>query len=250
MIAYLVLFFVVATIYASQKLGGIPTLIALLVLLPFTAYETKILALVLTTVVILLMLIQSVHVPLSRLVDAALVLIAAIPFVILGAGISIADNVFFFLFGCAFLLSSLFMFIEFKSDGRKRMHKGGLIVGAAAIGFFTGLTGMVGSILLLPILQIYNWKEKDEIVLFSSVFVLITSFLAIFVTYKSGSSFNIKMISFYSLAVIFGNFVGRRIEITYLNPHILRNVTALFLLGFGVVLMYNYGSTVLKLIDI
>jgi uncharacterized membrane protein YfcA len=250
MIAYLLIFFVVAAIYSSQGLGGIPTLIALLVLLPFTAYETKILALVLTILVIILMLINTVHVPLSKLVDVVLVLLSAVPFVFLGARFEISDDIFFFLFGCAFLLSALFIFVEFKADGRKKIHKGGLLIGSALIGFFVGLTGMVGSILLLPILQIYNWKEREEIVLFSSVFVLITAFLTIFITYKSGATFNFKMIAFYSLAVLLGNLVGRRIEISYLNPQILKNVTALFLLGFGMVLVYNYGDVVLRMVEL
>jgi uncharacterized protein len=250
MIAYLLIFFVVAAIYSSQGLGGIPTLIALLVLLPFTAYETKILALVLTILVIILMLINTVHVPLSKLVDVVLVLLAAVPFVFFGARFEISDDIFFLLFGCAFLLSALFIFVEFKADGRKKIHKGGLLIGSALIGFFVGLTGMVGSILLLPILQIYNWKEREEIVLFSSVFVLITAFLTIFVTYKSGATFNFKMIAFYSLAVLLGNLVGRRIEISYLNPQILKNITALFLLGFGMVLVYNYGDVVLRLVEL
>jgi uncharacterized protein len=246
---YLLLFFVVAAIYSSQGLGGVPTLIALLVLLPFTAYETKILALVLSIVVILILLSTSGFATLTKVTDAALVLIAAVPFVFLGARMAVPNKVFFFLLGCAFLLSAIFILIELKPDGRKKIDKSGLLLGSAAIGFFTGITGMVGSVLLLPLLQKNQWKEKEEVVLFSSIFVLITGFLTLFATYKSGSPFNLKMIGMYSAAVLLGSIAGRRIEISYLNPAILRNVTSLFLMGFGIVLIYNNWDAVLKLIS-
>jgi uncharacterized membrane protein YfcA len=250
MILFLIFFFLIAAVYSSQDLGGIPTLIAMLVLLPFSAYETKILALVLSCLVVILMLINHQLSSMSKLTDAVLILIAAVPSVFLGAMIQIPEKLFFFLLGCAFLLSALFIWVQFKADGRKNNHKGGLLTGSAIVGFFTGLTGMSGSILLLPLLQKYNWKENDEMALFSSIFVIVTSFLTLFSTYKSGAPFDWKLISLYSGAVLLGSLAGRRIEISYLNPVILKNITSLFLLIFGMVLIYNYGGFVVRMIKL
>ena len=54
----------------------------------------------------------------------------------------------------------------------------------------------------------------------------------------------------YSGAVLLGSLAGKRIEITYLNPVILKNMTSLFLLIFGMVLIYNYGGFVVGMIKL
>jgi hypothetical protein len=241
MLIYLLLFFIVAAIYSSQGLGGLPSLIAILVFLPFTGYETKALALILSIVLVGYMILSSPIGSLGDMSDVIIILGCAIPAVIFGAKINLPQSVFFFAFGIMFVICALSILSKFKTNKRKPSHKGAMMIGSALTGFVVGVTGMVGSVFILPILFRYKWKSGEEISFFSSVFVLLTSVIALVASYKNGMSIDYVQVVSYSFAALLGSVVGRKIEISYLNTDVLNTLTGLFLLGSGCYFCYqNY----------
>jgi uncharacterized protein len=238
MLLYLLLFFVVSAIYSSQGLGGIPSLIALLVLLPFTAIETKALALVLSILLVLYMMITSRTTGLGDLTDTIIILGCAAPMAVIGARIQLPQAIYFFTFGVMFVISAISILSNFKSRDRKPTHKGMMILSAGLIGLIVGITGMVGSVFLLPLLYKYKWKDHEDISFFSSLFVLITSGLALVASYRNGLKIDFSQVTWYSIASLAGAILGQKIEITYLNTNVLKNITGIFLLCSGIYFCY------------
>lgn len=244
MILWLLILFVVATVYSSSGLGGLPALMAMLVLMPFTAYETKIIALILNIIVVAYMLIQSSSTKLSKLTDVLIVLITALPIAALVANYILPDSLYFITLGIVFMLTALYIFVSFKADGRRSVSTTNLIVKCALIGLVVGLTGMAGGVLLLPVLAAHQWKDNDEISFFTSLFILLSSLIILFANYKSGLIIDASIVLKTAIAVLAGTMIGKRLEFSYITPNVLRNMTALFMLLMGMKLCFEHYEQV------
>lgn len=83
----------------------------------------------------------------------------------------------------------------------------GLIVGAI-IGFFSGLIGIGGGIILTPIIMLLHWAKIKEAAAVSALFIWVNSVAGLFGQIQSGVNIKIESLLLVGFAIIGGLFGG------------------------------------------
>ncbi len=249
MLIWLLIIFIVAAVYSSTGLGGLPSLFAILMLSPIMPNETKIIALCINVILVLWMLFNSEIVALSKISDVVISLGVAIPAAMYAASYNLPNLYYEISLGLVFILTSIYIISSVKSTKKRNPDKSLLILGSAIVGLIVGLTGMSGGILLLPILSSQNWTENEEVSLFNSIFILLTSIAVLFMNYKHGIVIEKTRLVLFCVAALGGAIVGKNIEIRYITPQSLRVLTFVFLFFIGAKLIYANGQAFLTTIN-
>ena len=112
----------------------------------------------------------------------------------------------------------------------------GIIVGSA-IGFFSGLIGIGGGIILSPIILLFHWGKMKEAAAVSALFIWVNSVAGLSGQISSGvsvSSESFLMVIIALIGGIFGAYFGSKI----INNHILKYVLAFVLILASVKLFF------------
>ena len=112
----------------------------------------------------------------------------------------------------------------------------GIIVGSA-IGFFSGLIGIGGGIILSPIILLFHWGKMKEAAAVSALFIWVNSVAGLSGQISSGGSVRSESFLMVIIALIggiFGAYFGSKI----INNHILKYVLAFVLILASVKLFF------------
>ncbi len=238
------LFFFISLIYSSAGFGGGSMYLAILSGAVFSYSlpqgEIKTLALLCNAAVATYSSVQFIR---NRFIDwkpNLLLLLFSIPFVLLATQIKLEEKVFLLFLSIGLLLSALFMLLPLvvKLNQRLSFNKKLLWPFSAVIGFISGLTGIGGGVYLSPFLYFSKWGEERKIAATTSLFIAVTSWVALVPMLFQSKSLLIENETYYLIgAVLTGAFLGNLSALKFLPKNGIRLITIGILLYAGIRLL-------------
>ena len=176
----IVLFFLIAMLYASVGFGGGSSYLAVLALTSLAFTQIRAIALLCNIVVVSggsYIYIKNKLFNWQKIVPLVL---ASVPFAFIGGFLRISQTFFFVLLGVTLLIASILMWTSkyisrkgadtnYKNTVSKDMSYGGFI------GFISGMVGIGGGVFLAPLLHLTKWDTPKRIAATSSFFILVNS---------------------------------------------------------------------------
>ena len=135
--------------------------------------------------------------------------IASIPMAYLGGTIEVETTIYKIILGILLIFAILKMLNVFGKENeyiREVRLWQGLLVGAV-IGFFSGLIGIGGGIILSPVILLLHWGKMKEAAAVSALFIWVNSAAGLAGQFSNGITLNSQSFIMVGLAVI-GGFLG------------------------------------------
>jgi hypothetical protein len=227
---FLILLAVTAFLYSSVGHGGASGYLALMALFDFSQDYIRSTALLLNLFVAA---IAFYHFWGKGYFKKRLFLyfaVSSIPFSFIGGLITLNPTIYHIILGL-FLLFSIFK-LATKIKSKKYFIKKlnifqGLIIGSI-IGFFSGLIGIGGGIILSPLIIFMRWGTIKEAAAVSALFIWVNSAAGLIGQYSSG--LNLEYDSYkYIIAVVCGGFFGGLLGSSKLKTSVLKNLLIIVL---------------------
>lgn len=221
---------IVAFMYASVGHGGASGYLALMALFGFAPESMKTTALVLNLFVAA---ISFVHYAKAGYFNKKLFIVfavASIPLAFVGGLIDIDASLYKKILAGLLVFAILKMLNVFGKESEKIREVKiwqGLLVGGS-IGFFSGLIGIGGGIILSPIILLMHWGKMKEAAAVSALFIWVNSVAGLFgqvVNRDSGISDSYVLIAL----AVFGGFFGSYYGSKRFNNKLLRYMLAFVL---------------------
>lgn len=205
---YLIITFV-AFLYASVGHGGASGYLAILSLYNFAPEDLKPTALMLNLFVAGISFYQYYRKGYFKLKLFGVFAISSIPAAFLGGMISIEPELYKRILGVLLIFAVLRILGLFGSGREVTKYPKwvfGLVIGAI-IGFFSGLIGIGGGIILSPIILIFGWGNVKETAAVSALFIWVNSLAGIIGLTATGVSLPTQLIPLVACAFL-GGLVG------------------------------------------
>lgn len=206
---FLCLIPLVSFLYASVGHGGASGYLALMALFAFPPHMMKPTALLLNLFVAGIAFIsfcRAGYFKKSLFLSFAL---GSIPFAYLGGTISADPDLYKKILGVVLIIAVLRMIAHLKSapgENRPILFFVGAAIGAG-IGFFSGLIGIGGGIILTPVLVLMRWASVKEAAAVSALFIWVNSASGFIGQWHSGVELSLSMVPMIALA-LFGGLLG------------------------------------------
>jgi len=204
---------VVAFLYASVGHGGASGYLAIMSLYNFAPETLKPTALMLNLFVAGISFIQYFRKGYFNKKLFVVFAITSIPAAFLGGMITIDPTLYKKILGFLLIFAILRILGVFGSAGEEKKQPKlilGLIIGAG-IGFFSGLIGIGGGIILSPIILLLGWGNVKETAAVSALFIWVNSMAGMAGLLSTGITFSDQLVPFVAIALIgglIGGFVG------------------------------------------
>jgi hypothetical protein len=223
--------FVVAFLYSSIGHGGGSGYLALFAIFGIAPLYMKSTALTLNLFVSAIAFYNYYKAGYFRLNLILPFLLTSIPSAYLGAMIQIDSKIYKFILGIFLLLAIARMLIVPKAVGeatnRPRLIPA-LIIGAV-LGFFSGMIGIGGGIILSPLLILLRWANLKETASASALFIFLNSAAGLTGTFQSGFKIEPHII-YWVLVGIAGAILGSYLGSFRINATKLKYILSLVLL--------------------
>jgi len=230
---------IVAFLYASVGHGGASGYLALMAIFSFAPEAMKPTALLLNLFVAAIAFYhyyRQGHFNRKLFLSFA---ITSIPMAFLGGTIDLNTSIYKKILG-ALLIFAILKMLNFLGK-ESQIIKGikiwkGLLVGGI-IGFFSGLIGIGGGIILSPVILLLHWGKMKEAAAVSALFIWVNSAAGLFGQLSSGitlTSLSFVLVGFALIGGFFGSYLGSR---NLKNKH-LRHVLAFVLIIASVKLFF------------
>lgn len=222
---------VVAFLYASVGHGGASGYLALMALFSFSSEIMKPTALLLNLFVAA---IAFYHYYNQGYFNKKLFLsfaAASIPMAFLGGLITIDASLYKKVLGVLLIFAILKLLNVFGKENQKVKQIKiwqGVIVGGI-IGFFSGLIGIGGGIILSPIILLLHWGKMKEAAAVSALFIWVNSAAGLAGQLSTGVTLTSQSIMLVAIALI-GGFFGAYLGSQKFNNKILKNMLAFVLI--------------------
>ena len=247
-----VLFFVIAMLYASVGFGGGSSYLAILALVLTSFLTIRSTALVCNLLVVTgscYLYYRKGHLIFRKFLPF---IVTSIPLAFVGASFRLEERIFFIILGFTLVISSLALaFQSFNRSGpdhSSRHYPPYLTyVLGAVIGLLSGLVGIGGGIFLAPLLNHMRWDTSIRIAALASFFILVNSVSGIAGMLTSGTfQVNWLEVVFLAAAVIMGGQLGIRYSLIKLSGRGIKIITSLlvFIVGVRVLLVNGWGLTI------
>lgn len=229
-----ILFFLIAVVYASVGFGGGSSYLALLAQ-PFFLFAPETIrptALLCNLIVVGGSIVIFYREQLLSWKRFWPFLVASVPAAYVGGWWKLSDRLFFVILGVTLLAASLFLWIQPRHEERegkdswiRNMMLGG------GIGFLSGLVSIGGGIFLAPLLHLLHWGNARTIAALASVFIFVNSISGLLGQFQSGLNLWNYQTNFPLLIAVFvGGQVGARLGARQWNPVIIKRITASLIL--------------------
>jgi uncharacterized membrane protein YfcA len=224
---FLCLIPLVSFLYASVGHGGASGYLALMALFAFPPDMMKPTALLLNLFVAGIAFIsfyRAGYFKKSLFLSFAL---GSIPFAYLGGSISADPDLYKKILGLVLIIAVLRMIAQLKSapgENRPIPFLAGVSIGAG-IGFFSGLIGIGGGIILTPVLVLLRWASVKEAAAVSALFIWVNSASGFIGQWHSGVELSLSMLPMIALALL-GGLLGSHYGSLKWQSKILRYVLA------------------------
>ncbi len=230
---------IVAFMYAAVGHGGASGYLALMALFSFAPENMKTIALILNLFVAG---ISFVHFARSKYFNPKLFLVFAvlsIPLSFLGGTIDVDAHVYKTVLGVLLLFAIARMLNLFgkQAEEIREVNWGlGILIGGI-IGFFSGLIGIGGGIILSPVILLLRWGSVKEAAAVSALFIWVNSAAGIGGQLYTGTEIPIKIWLLIVLALL-GGFLGGYVGSKHWDNRALKNVLAVVLILASLKLMF------------
>ncbi|PCJ23545.1 MAG: hypothetical protein COA97_11535 [Flavobacteriales bacterium] len=227
---FLALLPLVAFLYASVGHGGASGYLALMALFSFAPETMKPTALLLNLFVAG---ISFFYYWKSGYFNKKLFLsfaIASIPLAFIGGMIEIDASIYKKILGVLLIFAILKMLNVFgkeKNETKAIKLWLGIIIGAG-IGFFSGLIGIGGGIILTPLILLLNWGKMKEAAAVSALFIWVNSASGLVGQLSSGVVIETQSFILVAIAII-GGIIGAYLGSKKINTKFLRYILAFVL---------------------
>jgi uncharacterized membrane protein YfcA len=232
-----IVFFMIALIYASVGFGGGSSYLAILALYAMPFREMRMIALICNIVVVTGGTIAFARHGMIRWRKIVPLIIFSVPCAYLGARMKISDDLFFLLLGCSLIVASFLLWIKYDRTSDFESRKTGFIencIAGGSVGFLSGMVGIGGGIFLSPLLNLMRWDDSKHIAATASMFILVNSMAGVAGQLSVAPVLNVKMILILGTAVFAGGQIGSNIGIVRFNLNVVRRITALLVLVAGI----------------
>jgi uncharacterized membrane protein YfcA len=156
----------------------------------------------------------------------------------LGSGIIVKPRVYEWILGI-FLILAVFRMIFFKNavsnNSAEPKILPSLLIGAL-LGFFSGMIGIGGGIILSPVLILAHWANLREAATASALFIFFNSIAGLTAMLINGYSFDMQII-WWILAGVSGGVLGSYMGSTRIHQSTLKYLLAFILLVAGIKLL-------------
>ncbi len=227
---FLIILPIIAFLYASIGHGGASGYLALMAIFSFSPLLMKPTALLLNLFVAAISFYfyyKEGHFNKKLFLSFA---IASIPMSYLGGTIDINTKLYKYILGVLLFFAVLKMlgFLGKETDTIKKVKLWqGLIVGGI-IGFFSGLIGIGGGIILTPVILLLHWGKMKEAAAVSALFIWVNSASGLIGQLNSGVVIIKESFVLVAIAII-GGFFGAYVGSQKIKPKRLKQVLALVL---------------------
>ncbi len=232
------LFGIVALIYASVGFGGGSSYTALLALWGVDLALIPVISLCCNIVVVTGGTIRFWR---ARLIDWKTVLpllAVSAPLAFIGGLTPIKETTFLLILGGALFLSALALLLPQDRLPEVSVPKAAVLALSAIVGLLAGLSGIGGGIYMAPVLHLIRWAEAKRIAAFASLYILANSIAGLGgQLFKRGiDAFADPAATYWPLlvAVLVGGQIGSLLGIRAFSPVLIRRMTAL-LVGYAAV---------------
>ena len=164
--------------------------------------------------------------------------LASIPMAFVGGMIEVDATIYKKILGFLLIFAILKMLNVFGKESTKIKEIKiwqGLLVGGA-IGFFSGLIGIGGGIILSPVILLLHWGNMKEAAAVSALFIWVNSVAAIIGQLSIGAVINKQSFILVGIAII-GGFLGGYIGSKKINNQNLRYILAVVLVTASIKLI-------------
>lgn len=227
---FLLILPVVSFLYASVGHGGASGYLALMALFSFAPEVMKPTALLLNIFVSAIAFYyyykegffnRKLFIPFA---------IASIPMAFIGGMIEVDASLYKKILGVLLIFAILKMLNVFGKESTKikdiKLWQG--IVVGGIIGFFSGLIGIGGGIILTPIILLLHWGKMKEAAAVSALFIWVNSASGLVGQISSGVLINIESFALVAIAIV-GGFFGAYLGSKKMNNQNLRYLLAIVL---------------------
>ena len=164
--------------------------------------------------------------------------IASIPMALIGGMIDVDATIYKKILGVLLIFAILKMLNVFGTESKQLKEVKiwqGLLVGGA-IGFFSGLIGIGGGIILTPVILLLHWGKMKEAAAVSALFIWVNSAAALVGQISVGAIINFQSFILVGIAII-GGLLGGYLGSKKLNNQSLRYILAVVLITASIKLI-------------
>ena len=208
LIYFLALLPIVSFLYASVGHGGASGYLALMALFSFPNDIMKQTALILNLFVAGIAFFQYYRAGHFKFNSFLYFAVGSIPAAYIGGTFDVEPSIYNIILGVLLIFAVLRMLLK-PSDSQtiKRINPYKAIFIGLLIGFFSGLIGIGGGIILTPVLLLLHWSTMKEAAAISALFIWVNSAAALVGQFSIASSFSKAIIPMIVLALI-GGIIG------------------------------------------
>jgi uncharacterized membrane protein YfcA len=231
-----ILFFSIATIYASVGFGGGTSYLALLTIFDIEYLYIPIIALICNIIVVAGNCFNYVRAGNLNIKFLTPYFLGSIPLAYIGGTFQITKEFFQILLFFCLMTSGVLLFLQanqyqLKKQIIKKIPFFMAILIGAGIGLISGIVGIGGGILLSPILFNLKAAQPKQIVVAASLFILINSIAGFLGQIQKLDNFlELQPYLYLFLTVLLGGQLGNFLNIKILKSHILAILTSLLVL--------------------
>lgn len=239
MFLFLMILPLIAFLYASVGHGGASGYLALMALFSFGPETMKPTALLLNVFVsgmAFYHFYKAGHFNKQLFLSFAL---TSIPLAFIGGTIEVDAGIYKKILAVLLVFAILKMLNIFGNENQNTKNAKlwqGLIIGAI-IGFFSGLIGIGGGIILTPVILLLHWGKMKEAAAVSALFILVNSAAALLGQVSVGVNLNESSFIMVAIALI-GGFVGSYYGSKKFNNMLLRYMLAIVLTIASIKLLF------------
>lgn len=236
----LLVFVVIAMVYASVGFGGGSGYLALLSTTSMDHEEMRFIALCCNILVVTTNCVFFYKEGLLKFRKFFPLILLSIPMSMLGGYITLQAQLFFIVLGAVLLTASLLMLVqvvvgtgkEIEVDTKTQQVDVWKSTGiGGAIGLISGLVGIGGGIFLAPWLYLTRWDSARHIAAASSFFILVNSAAGLIgQSMHTGFRNSMGELLWYLVAVAIGSILGAGISLKWLRPDWVKALTAVLVL--------------------
>lgn len=227
---FLLILPIISFLYASVGHGGASGYLALMALFSFAPEVMKPTALLLNIFVSAIAFYYYYKEGFFNLKLFIPFAIASIPMAFFGGMVEVDASLYKKILGVLLIFAILKMLNVFGKESTKikdiKLWQG--IVVGGVIGFFSGLIGIGGGIILTPIILLLHWGKMKEAAAVSALFIWVNSTSGLMGQISSGVLINIESFALIAIAIV-GGFFGAYFGSKKMNNQNLRYLLAIVL---------------------
>ncbi|MFD1294806.1 sulfite exporter TauE/SafE family protein [Lutibacter holmesii] len=207
---FIITLFIVAFLYASIGHGGASGYLALMAMFGIEAITMRSSALILNLFVAGIAFYSYYKGGYFKWKILLPFIIGSMPAAFLGAKLTIDPSIYKISLGFCLLIAVARMLIPVKNKKNKPLIAPNMLIGITVgfiVGFFSGMIGIGGGIILSPLLIVFGWANLKEAATISAGFIWLNSATGLLGTLSSGVHLSSMIIPWILVALI-GGFLG------------------------------------------